>query len=917
MLEKVVTVDQSAEQSDSEDHSALTTRILTEIGKGTYTCMVCTGDIDSSSKIWSCPYCYRVFDLECIRDWAKRGSSTMDDRSWRCPSCNGHIKKLPKNYTCWCGKVINPSENPLSPHSCGQTCGAPLAKCIHNCPMECHPGPHASKCGAMGPVMKCSCGKNERQLPCELTPYNRGWSCGEPCGDLLPCGLHRCKRICHSGLCGECTEKIRVKCYCGKHEQDISCHDREPQVSNDGTTKWIGAFECDDVCSEPLDCGNHKCQLPCHSITPGCHKCPRSPEALTHCACGKTDVKPGQRTSCLDPIPLCDQVCGKKLPCGHTCYWKCHEGPCSPCYRPVDVKCRCGFSEFSIACGLRQQGYAPLCHRKCTALMNCRRHYCERRCCEHEKVALERNRDQARRIRQRTLDPNSIDDSHIEAVHICTKDCGRVLSCGKHRCHAACHSGPCPSCMESSSEDLVCNCGRTVVPAPVRCGTKLPVCPYPCQRPLACGHPSSFHNCHPDSIKCPPCTVLVTRKCQCEKQIDVKNVLCSQKVVSCGHICAKVLPCGHKCQKVCHKPGSCEIKCTQICGKTLPCGHKCKRKCHCPRACDTEPCREMVIVTCKCGRRRGQAICCRHVPGTKLDCDDECMREQRSRALFEALKLDDPGHSLISPELLTQKMAVENSYTDFVLQLYRTQPVWCGSIETLLRRLTNGELNERDSHSFNPMKMVQRRFVHELAESYGMFSESQDPEPKRSVFVKTTKDTKVPMLSLKESISVLDHIEEAEQRRSNQLQVAEAWKSRAGEEPFNAIAITNVYFGVTCNKLEEAVKPIWQGLTQIVDAQIDALPDSVYVFYGANYKDRTQLQQAELASLTRLFESKLKDANLAMNCKLAKIDDSATVVYETGELDSATETTTPEETPEQTPEPTTPSKMDTSSFDWY
>ena len=89
--------------------SDLAVRILTEIHKGTYTCMICTGDIDSESRVWSCPVCSRVFDLECIRDWATRGSSTAEDRSWRCPACNERIHRLPKRYTCWCGKVVDPA----------------------------------------------------------------------------------------------------------------------------------------------------------------------------------------------------------------------------------------------------------------------------------------------------------------------------------------------------------------------------------------------------------------------------------------------------------------------------------------------------------------------------------------------------------------------------------------------------------------------------------------------------------------------------------------------------------------------------------------------------------------------------------------------------------------------------------------
>ncbi|CAI5104801.1 BBT_HP_G0131780.mRNA.1.CDS.1 [Saccharomyces cerevisiae] len=65
-----------------------------------------------------------------------------------------------------------------------------------------------------------------------------------------------------------------------------------------------------------------------------------------------------------------------------------------------------------------------------------------------------------------------LDESLVEAKHICLKPCNLTLSCGIHKCQRKCHPGKCPPCLESDSNDLVCPCGKTVVPAPVRCGTE-------------------------------------------------------------------------------------------------------------------------------------------------------------------------------------------------------------------------------------------------------------------------------------------------------------------------------------------------------------------------------------------------------------------------------------------------------------
>ena len=138
----------------------------------------------------------------------------------------------------------------------------------------------------------------------------------------------------------------------------------------------------------------------------------------------------------------------------------------------------------------------------------------------------------------------------IEASHICTRTCNRLKSCGKHMCQALCHNGPCEVCLESTNEDLVCPCGKTVIPAPVRCGTKL-VCHEQCIRVPLCGHRPEPHECHDDSINCPKCTALVVRECDCGATLDIPGILCFQERVSCGKMCKVAKDCGHPCFRTC------------------------------------------------------------------------------------------------------------------------------------------------------------------------------------------------------------------------------------------------------------------------------------------------------------------------------------------------------------------------------
>ena len=114
----------------------------------------------------------------------------------------------------------------------------------------------------MGPVQTCFCGRESVQKRCADTNYEGGWSCGQVCGDIMPCGEHSCPRPCHPLLCGSCEVTELVKCYCGNEMRDIKCCDKEePKESlviqefsddefSDGeeVEVWMGYYECDQLC---------------------------------------------------------------------------------------------------------------------------------------------------------------------------------------------------------------------------------------------------------------------------------------------------------------------------------------------------------------------------------------------------------------------------------------------------------------------------------------------------------------------------------------------------------------------------------------------------------------------------------------------------------------------------------------------
>ncbi|KAK6456856.1 putative transcriptional repressor [Scheffersomyces xylosifermentans] len=879
------------DDSDNEDFNdgTLSSTIIREIQDGTYVCLVCTGEIDSDSKIWSCESCYRVYDLDCIKDWAQRGSSTdKTSKEWRCPACNVATKKIPSRFTCWCGKVQNPQPS-LIPFSCGNSCNSKYEGCIHSCSSICHPGAHPM-CGAMGPLMKCQCGKEARQLPCLITPYKKGWECETPCG-VTVCDLgHDCKRGCHSGFCGVCEETLTIKCYCGKENLTLKCHEKTLMscqgLDCDGQSSWIGGGTCKQKSRVYYNCKIHFDDLDCQPLPLETKICKLDPSQIATCYCGKTHVEAQGRTKCTDPIPECNSRCDKLLACGCRCLLKCHPGECE-CFAKKDIKCSCGHEVFTVRCKFIQDGYVPRCKHKCSVLLSCRKHYHREQCCPSEQEALERERQKKKAIRNNTRSNFNDEVMTMEPVHICTRTCNRLKPCGQHYCEALCHSGPCGVCLESTNDDLICNCGKTSIPAPVRCGTKL-VCHEQCIRPTQCGHRREPHECHDDSVSCPKCTALVAKTCNCGLKSDIPGILCSQENVSCGNICTVPKQCGHPCLRSCSSKCTKEnihnssALCSAYCKKVRKnCPHLCQLKCHANKVgkspnCDITRCTELVSVTCECGRIKKKIPCGSTVEntssiGSTLECDEECDKAKRDAELRAAFNVESTQDDLIKEEI---------PYSELVLSTYEAQPTWCSRIENIMRsfvedyhhQLDNGVKSPKRTYHFPAMTSPQRAFIHELGEALKLYVESQDKEPKRSVFIVITRVTQLPEMTVGRAII---HKKEL----INEANKASEIKQKDIESHYyNAIVIQDVFFGIVKDDLERELSNYVNG-SHVKYPVFQWIKDSTFVFYSeASFQNISLEEENELYLLAKTFRKVVREKSLAFDCKLCYIDDEAAYI---------------------------------------
>lgn len=279
--------------------------------------------------------------------------------------------------------------------------------------------------------------------------------------------------------------------------------------------------------------------------------CPRHPDTLLQ-------VTTPDDFSRVSPEAGCDILCGRRLPCGHSCINKCHSDglhtavyctkPCSrvkkgcnhncqyECGRPCDKQCTvtirnidmelpCGHHVDSLPCwqyqhpeqakcSVKVERTIPGCEHKvslpcfldfntpvyvctatCGALQPCG-HTCKDKCCKC-------------RLRE---GPNIIKEGHGE----CRQQCGRDFTNCKHSCTAPCHSGEaCPLC------DQVCD--------------------------VQCSHARCMKKC---SEPCAPCAEEECASC-CP---HVKcNMPCAAPCdwVPCSQRCTNLLDCGHQCPSVC------------------------------------------------------------------------------------------------------------------------------------------------------------------------------------------------------------------------------------------------------------------------------------------------------------------------------------------------------------------------------
>ncbi|KAI9690637.1 MAG: isocitrate dehydrogenase (NAD(+)) idh1 [Bogoriella megaspora] len=179
----------------------------------------------------------------------------------------------------------------------------------------------------------------------------------------------------------------------------------------------------------------------------------------------------------------------------------------------------------------------------------------------------------------------------------------------------------------------------------------------------------------------------------------------------------------------------------------------------------------------------------------ELKCDDECARLERNRKLALALNIDQETHT-----------DDHVPYSVETLRLYQELGVqWAQQQEREFRVFAIAEDEKR--LRFKPMTAGQRRFLHVLAEDFGIDSESMDPEPHRHVFLyKTPRFVSAPNKTVGECIRIRGRQRMDGKSTPANEDLPRKETSNLVGDPFNGFLLTNPRFGLTIDELRTTVE---------------------------------------------------------------------------------------------------------------
>ncbi|KOC62472.1 NF-X1-type zinc finger protein NFXL1 [Habropoda laboriosa] len=482
-----------------------------------------------------CPPCAKILSIKCYCGKQMPQQRRCNTKEWSCGTICNKKYKLCSHI---CKEVCHTGECPpcselvlLECHCksnkelklcsegtwvCDKPCDRSLSCNVHTCQSTCHLRTDCGPC----PLEKnrtCPCGKKRYAISCKQEHLP---TCGDTCGKLLDCASHCCNMRCHTDRCGQCLEVVTKSCRCGSYKKEVACGKE---------------FHCNKKCMQMRLCGRHLCNRKC-------------------CDCVIKNT-----------YNVCEKVCNNTLNCRkHKCFAPCHSGPCYPCAQTDVIQCRCGYNKIRVPCGTVKKIKPPPCNKPCKIPPICHHpkretHKCHQGPCPPCKKILQVTCLGGHETRPWLC--------HMARPTSCGRLCGKMLPCTNHTCELVCHrvpssdgdknTTPCMECEQPCQfpcKQLVkisCHCGigtlyrrcAELTSATTVNRNELLKCGNQCPKNLSCGH-RCMNNCHPDlCMNEKECNKKVKLFCAC-KRIK-KDFICSvvQKEeihIECDNVCIKL-----------------------------------------------------------------------------------------------------------------------------------------------------------------------------------------------------------------------------------------------------------------------------------------------------------------------------------------------------------------------------------------
>ncbi|KAK5663622.1 hypothetical protein OQA88_4053 [Cercophora sp. LCS_1] len=321
------------------------------------------------------------------------------------------------------------------------------------------------------------------------------------------------------------------------------------------------------------------------------------------------------------------------------------------------------------------------------------------------------------------------------------------------------------------------------------------------------------------------------------------------------------------------------------------CEHPCTESCHAPYPCkEDKPCELKTFITCPCQNRKQEVRCLATKLSpwpsreTALKCDDECLRLQRNRLLASALNIDPDTHT-----------DDHVPYSDATLKLFREDPTWAQTHEREFRVFASAKDEKR--LRFKPMPPNKRRFLHLLAEDFGLDSESEDPEPHRHVCVfKTPRFVSAPHKTLAQCVRIKAASSSAASAATHGREPAAIARRLQQPEAYNAFLLNNPRFALTIEEVDRALAadlassarsgPALKFTTSFLPSEevvIKAVPVTTATAVATSLAATPQTIESTLSSLKPALARAVSRLGLAGGVALCHADSSLNITRKEGD----------------------------------